>query len=229
MTPPAIVDLEDVQKHYRRGANDVAALRGVTLQVPPGEYLAIMGASGSGKSTMLNLLGCLDRPTSGHYRLGGTDVSTLDDDALSRIRSERIGFVFQSFNLIEQLSVLENIEVPMFYRGVSPAESEARGCELARRLGLGERLTHRPNELSGGQMQRVALARALANNPLVLLADEPTGNLDSATGAEVLDLLDELNRDGKTIIMVTHDRNVSARAHRIIHLKDGWIEREERP
>jgi putative ABC transport system ATP-binding protein len=221
-----LVALNGVTKIYSKGQIQVNALGGIDLHVPQGEYLAIMGASGSGKSTLLNLLGCLDRPTGGSYLLGGLDVSNMDDDQLSAIRNQRIGFVFQSFNLIEQLSVVENIEIPLFYAQVPPAESRARGQELATRVGLGDRMHHRPSELSGGQMQRVAIARALVNDPMVILADEPTGNLDSKTEDEVLDLIDEMNAEGKTIIMVTHDDHVAKRAHRVIHLFDGLIERE---
>ncbi len=221
-----IVTLEAVSKIYSKGHIEVPALKEVDLRVQQGEYLAIMGSSGSGKSTMLNLLGCLDRPTTGRYLLHDTDVSKLNDDELSAIRCQRIGFIFQSFNLIEQLTVLENIEVPLFYLNISPEESARRGIELAQRVGLGERLSHRPSELSGGQMQRVAIARALANDPVVILADEPTGNLDSATEDEVLDIIDEMNESGKTVIMVTHDDRVADRAHRVIHLHDGTIDRE---
>ncbi len=227
MSAPAIVELQDVHKIYQMGEFEVGALRGVTLSIQAGEYIAVMGASGSGKSTLLNLLGCLDRPSRGRYYLGGDDVSNLDDDALSAIRNQRIGFVFQSFNLIAQLSVLENIEVPLFYQGVSPAESSRRGAELAERVGLGDRLRHRPSELSGGQQQRVALARALVNNPLIILADEPTGNLDSATGVEVLGLFEEVNTAGTTLIVVTHDNQVSSRAQRIIRLHDGRLADKE--
>ena len=205
---------------------EVHALRGVSLKVNVGEYLAIMGSSGSGKSTMLNLLGCLDKPTHGFYKLANEDVSQLNDDELSIIRNRHIGFVFQSFNLIPQLSVLENIEVPMFYRNADPIEARERCKQLAERVGLGDRLSHKPTELSGGQMQRVAMARALSNDPTVILADEPTGNLDSATEAEILDLMDEVNASGKTIVVVTHDDSVAERAHRVIFLKDGQIDRE---
>ena len=225
-TEDGVVALEGVTKVYSKGSIQVQALGGVDLHVPQGEYLAIMGASGSGKSTLLNLLGCLDRPTDGAYRLGGIDVSNMDDDSLSAIRNQRIGFVFQSFNLIEQLSVVENIEIPLFYAQVSPSESRKRGKALAERVGLGDRMHHRPSELSGGQMQRVAVARALINDPMVILADEPTGNLDSRTGTEVLDLIGEMNASGTTIIMVTHDDHVAKRAHRVIHLFDGLIDRE---
>ena len=193
------------------------------LDVAPGEYLAIMGSSGSGKSTLLNMLGCLDRPTSGSYFLGGDDVSQLDDDALSRVRSERLGFIFQSYNLIPQLTVLENIAVPLFYQGNETAETLARCRALALEVGLEGRLDHRPKQLSGGQQQRVAIARALINEPLMILADEPTGNLDSTTEDDVLAMLDKLHAEGRAIIMVTHDEHVAERAQRVIHMKDGQI------
>lgn len=205
---------------------DVAALCGLDLTIQAGEYLAIMGPSGSGKSTLLNLLGCLDRPTSGRYTLGDDDVSKLDDDEISEIRGARIGFIFQSYNLIAQLNIIENIEVPMFYQGMPELESERRARELAELVGLGDRVHHRPAELSGGQQQRVAIARALANDPLIILADEPTGNLDTKSGKEILNILSELNDRGKTLIVVTHDERVAARAQRCIHLLDGRIERE---
>ena len=188
-----------------------------------GDYVAVMGPSGSGKSTFLNLLGCLDKPTTGRYLLGGEDVSTMSDDELSEIRRTRIGFIFQSFNLISELSVVENIEVPLFYQGVSEAESRERSSFLAGQVGLGHRLGHHPSELSGGERQRVAIARALANDPLVILADEPTGNLDSKSGSEILAVLDDLHREGKTIIMVTHDENVAERTEAIVSFRDGEI------
>ena len=222
----SVVKLQDVYKVYQKGEFTINALNGISLDVHDGEYLAIMGSSGSGKSTLLNILGCLDQPSEGSYFLENEDVSTLEDNALSRIRSQRIGFVFQSFNLIEQLNVLENIQVPLFYQQVDPDESYERSKHLAERVGLGERLDHRPSELSGGQMQRVAIARALANDPNVILADEPTGNLDSKTENEVLAIIEELNDQGKTIIMVTHEASVGDRARRVIHLKDGLIDRE---
>ena len=223
----AIIVLEAIHKIYALGEEaQVHALRGVDLTVTAGSYLAIMGPSGSGKSTLLNLLGCLDRPTAGRYYLGGEDVSQMSDDALSEVRGRKIGFIFQSYNLIPQLSVLENIQVPLLYQGLDLRDYEARCIELARLVGLGDRLHHRPNQLSGGQQQRVAIARSLVNDPLMILADEPTGNLDSRTGAEVLDLIDRLNRDGKTIILVTHDDRVASRAHRVIHMRDGLIDRE---
>ena len=221
----AIVEIEDLSKVYQMGAVEVRALWRLELEIEQGEYLAIMGPSGSGKSTLLNVLGCLDRPTSGRYRLGGKDVAQLEDDALSRIRGARIGFIFQSYNLIAQLDVLENIEVPLYYQGVGARQSKARAQQLAQRVGLGNRTSHRPRELSGGQQQRVAIARALANDPLVLLADEPTGNLDTTSGAEILALLDELNNQGKTLVVVTHDAEVAQRAGRVIHLRDGQVER----
>ncbi|MCC6795107.1 MAG: ABC transporter ATP-binding protein [Candidatus Hydrogenedentes bacterium] len=210
------------------GLVEVEALRGVSLDFRQGEYITIMGPSGCGKSTLLNLLGCLDRPTDGQYILGGEDVSTLDDDTLSSIRGKRIGFVFQSYNLIQQLNVLENIEVPLYYQGRPDEEARAIATELAVRVGLGERLEHRPYELSGGQQQRVAVARALANDPLIILADEPTGNLDSTSGSDILGVFDELHRQGKTLIMVTHSDEVSERAQRVIRLRDGKVERDER-
>ena len=216
-----------MEKTYVLGPEHrVLALRGVDLVVEARDYVAIMGPSGSGKSTILNLLGCLDRPTAGQYFLGDKDVSRMDDDALSEVRGQRIGFIFQSYNLIAQLTVLENIQVPLFYQGRSLHESLDRCMALAQLVGLGDRLDHRPNQLSGGQQQRVAIARSLVNDPLIILADEPTGNLDSRTGAEVLDMIDRLNRDGKTVVLVTHDDKVAARAHRVIHMKDGLIDRQ---
>jgi putative ABC transport system ATP-binding protein len=222
-----VVGIEKLSKIYQLGSVELAALREIDLNIEQGEYVAIMGPSGSGKSTLLNMLGCLDRPTSGRYWLGGKDVSTLDDDELSLIRGKRIGFIFQSYNLIGQLNVVENIELPMFYQGYSEAESYKRAKELAEMVGLGQRLNHRPFELSGGQQQRVAVARALANDPVVILADEPTGNLDSKSGVEILGILDGLHKEGKTLMMVTHDPNISKRAQRIIHLLDGRIDRQD--
>ena len=220
-----IVRLEQVVKIYSQpGANvEVHALRGVSLTIRAGEYVAIVGASGSGKSTLMNIVGCLDRLTAGRYWLYGEDVSGLDDDQLSDVRGQRIGFVFQNFNLIQSQTVLENLEVPMFYQGVPAHERRARALHIAERVGLTDRLHHRPSELSGGQQQRVAIARALMNGPVMLLADEPTGNLDSQTGLVILDLLEELNAAGMTIVIVSHDMSVARRCRRIIELKDGLI------
>jgi putative ABC transport system ATP-binding protein len=222
--PTSIVQFENVRKHYQMGLVTVEALRGVSFGIAPGDYISIMGPSGCGKSTLLNLLGCLDRPTSGRYLLGPQDVSQMDDDALSAVRGSRLGFVFQSYNLIQQLTVLENIEIPLYYQGRTEEESRETARKLATRVGLEDRIGHKPFELSGGQQQRVAIARALVNDPLVILADEPTGNLDSTSGAEILRLFDQLNEQGKTLIMVTHDASVSAHSRRTIRLRDGEIE-----
>jgi len=218
--------LLDVKKEYVLKGETVRALRGVSLEIPEGDYVAIMGASGSGKSTMLNLLGCLDRPTAGSIWLGEDEVTKLSDYYLSGIRASRIGFVFQSYNLIQQLTVLENIEVPLFYQGNVSRKTRRRCVELAELVGLGERLGHRPTQLSGGQQQRVAIARSLVNDPYFILADEPTGNLDSVTTEEILNLLDRLNQEGRTIILVTHEADVGKRAKRVIWLKDGSIASE---
>jgi putative ABC transport system ATP-binding protein len=225
MTGDTLVCLDRIERHYHLGDTIVRALDGVSFQVERGEYWAIMGRSGSGKSTLLNVLGCLDRPTAGEYYLGGTGVKELPDEALSEIRGKRIGFIFQSFNLIAQLTVLENLEVPLFYQKGSHKEARARAETLAERVGLSDRLHHKPNELSGGQQQRVAIARSLMNDPLILLADEATGNLDSNTELEILELLDELSEEGKTIVMVTHSEEVACRSHRTLHLMDGKVER----
>ena len=220
--------IHDLRKEYHLGGETVRALRGVSLDVPEGDYVAIMGPSGSGKSTMLNLLGCLDRPSGGSYFLGPDDVARMSDDQLSEIRATRIGFVFQSYNLIQQLTVLENIEVPLYYQGRLDASDRRRCHELAELVGLGERLQHRPAQLSGGQQQRAAIARSLVNDPRFILADEPTGNLDSVTTGEILALLDKLNRDGKTIIMVTHEDDVARHSRRIVRLRDGLLQSDER-
>ena len=223
-----IVQLQDVRKRYQMGMVTVEALRGLSLDIEPGEYISIMGPSGCGKSTLLNLLGCLDRPTGGRYLLGGEDVSQMDDDSLSAIRGRRLGFVFQSYNLIQQLTVVENIEVPLYYQNWPEQQSREVAVELAKRVGLEKRLDHKPFELSGGQQQRVAIARALASDPLVILADEATGNLDSTSGREILDLFDQLNQQGKTFIMVTHDEKTALRASRAIRLRDGELESDVR-
>ena len=219
--------MERLCKNYHLGTVELRVLREIDLTIADGEYVAIMGPSGSGKSTLLNMIGCLDRPTSGNYLLGGQSVAELDDDQLSMIRGTRIGFIFQSFNLIAQLNVVENIEIPMYYQGFSEQESAERARELATLVGLGDRLGHRPSELSGGQQQRVAIARALANDPLIILADEPTGNLDSESGAEILAILDNLHEQGKTVIAVTHDEGIASGAERVIHLLDGRIKDQE--
>jgi putative ABC transport system ATP-binding protein len=222
-----IVRLEDARKIYRMGASEVNALAGVSISFKRGSFWAIMGPSGSGKSTMLNILGCLDRITSGHYYLEGQDVSQLNDDALSEFRLRHLGFIFQSFNLITQLTVQRNIELPLYYLGRDAFQSAQRAKELAEEVGIADRLYHRPAELSGGQMQRVAIARALANDPQIILADEPTGNLDTATGRQILDLLIRLHGQGKTIIMVTHELAIAEHAENRLHMIDGLIDMDK--
>lgn len=227
---PFALSLKGVTKHYFKpdGSLLVEALRGIDIDVGQGEYVAIMGASGSGKSTLLNLLGCLDRPTDGTYILEGKDVSRLDDTELSRIRGDRIGFVFQAFNLISELAIVENVEVPLFYQGVHRTERHERAMARLADVGLADRTTHRPAELSGGEQQRAAMARGLVTNPAILLADEPTGNLDSETEASIMEIFDGLHAKGLTIIMITHERTVADRAERIIWLKDGRVDRTEK-
>lgn len=216
--------IQDLTKHYVLKSETVRALRGVSFDVPQGDYVAIMGPSGSGKSTLLNLLGCLDRPTDGSFILGNNDVARMTDDELSNIRASSIGFVFQSYNLIPQLTVVENIEVPLYYLGRLNADSRRRCRQLAAMVGLGDRLDHRPTQLSGGQQQRVAIARSMVNDPYFILADEATGNLDSVTTEEILAIFQMLNDEGRTIIMVTHEDEVSAHAKRVIRLRDGEIQ-----
>jgi putative ABC transport system ATP-binding protein len=228
--PEPVAELRELKKTYFKpdGSIMVEALRGIDLVIRRGEYVAIMGASGSGKSTLMNVLGCLDRPTEGVYLLGGSDVTTMSDEELSRFRGRTIGFVFQAFNLIPQLTVEENVEVPLFYQDVPKPVRRQRAIDSLTLVGLGDRLGHRPRELSGGQQQRVAIARALVTTPVVLMADEPTGNLDSATGAAILNTLDDLHRQGMTILIVTHDNAVAARCQRIVRLRDGLIESDIR-
>ena len=222
-TDVPILVMEQLCKNYMLGTVELKVLREIDLTINKGDYVAIMGPSGSGKSTLLNMIGCLDRPTSGDYWLGGKNVSDLDDDQLSLIRGARIGFIFQSFNLISQLNIIENIEIPMFYQGFTEHASAERAKELAAMVGLGDRVKHRPSELSGGQQQRVAIARALANDPLIVLADEPTGNLDSESGRDILHILIDLHQQGKTIIVVTHDEGIAAHAEKTVKLFDGRI------
>ena len=223
-----LVRLEEVTKVYRMGDVELRALAGVSLALQPGEFTAIMGASGSGKSTMMNLLGCLDRPTSGRYLLEGQEISRLDNDQLAALRNRTIGFVFQSFNLLSRTSALENVELPLLYSNVQTVERHARARESLERVGLGDRLDHHPNQMSGGQQQRVAIARALVNRPRILLADEPTGNLDSRTSQDVMALFQELGRTGITVIIVTHEPDIAAHAARVITMRDGLVRSDAR-
>ena len=218
-----LIELERVSRIYRMGHLDVPALDDVSLQIDHGEFVAIVGPSGSGKSTMMNILGCLDRPTLGAYRLAGTPVAELDDDSLARLRSRTIGFVFQSYNLLPRTSAIDNVATPLLYQGVGRAERQRRARATLERLGLGDRARHEPTELSGGQQQRVAVARALVTEPALILADEPTGNLDSHAGAEVIALLRDLHHSGRTVVLITHDANVAAMADRQVHLLDGRV------
>jgi putative ABC transport system ATP-binding protein len=223
-----LIETHDLWKTYVMGDEEVHALRGVSVDIDRGEYVAIMGPSGSGKSTLMNLIGCLDTPTKGTYLLNGKRVSDMKDNELARIRNEEIGFVFQTFNLLPRATTLHNVELPLVYAGVPAREREERAKLALERVDLLPRMTHRPNELSGGQRQRVAIARALVNNPSLLLADEPTGNLDSKTGAEIMALFARLHEAGNTIILVTHEADIAAFAHRIVHLRDGQIEKDVR-
>ncbi|HIZ56678.1 MAG TPA: ABC transporter ATP-binding protein [Firmicutes bacterium] len=220
-----MIELKDIYKIYQTGDSEVRALNGVSLSVSQGEFVAVIGSSGSGKSTLMNMLGCLDIPTSGRYCLDGKDVSEMDDNALSDIRNKKIGFIFQSFNLIPSLNALENVELPLIYRRIGKAERRELAEEALRRVGLAERMRHRPSQMSGGQQQRVAIARAIAARPPILLADEPTGNLDSQSGAEIVRILHELHQEGKTVILITHDHTLAQTAGRIIQIADGKIAR----
>jgi putative ABC transport system ATP-binding protein len=223
-----MIETRDLWKTYRMGSEEVHALRGVSVSLERGEYVAIMGPSGSGKSTLMNLIGCLDTPTKGTYLLNGKEVSTMNDNELARIRNEEIGFVFQTFNLLPRATALHNVELPLVYAGVSARERQERARAALERVELTTRVAHRPNELSGGQRQRVAIARALVNNPSILLADEPTGNLDSKTGQEIMALFARLHEAGNTIVLVTHEADVAAFARRTIHIRDGIVEKDVR-
>jgi putative ABC transport system ATP-binding protein len=222
----ALIETQDLWKTYKMGEEEVHALRGVSIQIDRGEYVAIMGPSGSGKSTLMNLIGCLDTPTKGSYLLNNKQVSQMNDDELARIRNEEIGFVFQTFNLLPRATALHNVELPLVYAGIDSRKRIERAKEALLKVELGDRVSHRPNELSGGQRQRVAIARALVNNPSILLADEPTGNLDSKTGVEIMGLFERLYESGNTIVLVTHEADVAAHAHRIVHIRDGQVEKD---
>ena len=224
----ALIQVQDVWKTYQVGEQQVHALRGLSVDIGQGDYTALMGPSGSGKSTLMNMLGCLDTPTSGRYHLAGEDVGTLDDDALADIRNRRIGFVFQTFNLMPRYTAMENVALPLVYAGASRADREARARKVLQQVGLGDRMDHRPNELSGGQRQRVAVARALVNRPDLLLADEPTGNLDTKTSVEMMALFDEIHAAGNTVVLVTHEEDIAAYAHRLVRLRDGVVSADER-
>lgn len=225
---PPVINIKDLSKTYVMGQTKVHALRGVDLTIDHNEYVALMGPSGSGKSTLMNLLGCLDSPTRGGYQLDGKDVAKMDDNELASIRNEKIGFVFQTFNLLPRQSTLENVALPLVYAGVSRSEREARAHEVLESVGLGDRTDHKPNELSGGQRQRVAIARALVNRPSIILADEPTGNLDTKTSIEIMEIFEQIQSRGNTVILVTHEPDIAEHAHRIVRLRDGEVESDER-
>jgi putative ABC transport system ATP-binding protein len=228
VTHMALIETRDLWKTYVMGSEEIHALRGVSIEIERGEYVAIMGPSGSGKSTLMNLIGCLDTPSQGTYLLNGKQVGTMNDNELAHIRNQEIGFVFQTFNLLPRATALQNVELPLVYAGVPASERHGRAKQALERVELASRMTHRPNELSGGQRQRVAIARALVNNPSILLADEPTGNLDSKTGTEIMALFAKLHEGGNTIVLVTHEADVAAFAHRVIHVRDGQVEKDVR-
>ena len=219
-----IIELKDIKKEYKIGTEEIHALSGVTLNIYKNEYVALMGPSGSGKSTLMNMLGCLDSPTSGEYILNKLAVAQMSDNELAEVRNKQIGFVFQTFNLLPRCTTLENVMLPLVYAGIEKTKREEMAKKVLEQVGLGNRMTHKPNELSGGQRQRVAIARALVNNPAIILADEPTGNLDSKTSVEIMGLLEEIHKNGNTIILVTHEEDIAAHAHRIVRLKDGKVE-----
>jgi putative ABC transport system ATP-binding protein len=227
-TDQLVIEVEDITKVYQMGSQEVRALAGVSLTVEPGEYIAIMGPSGSGKSTFMNMLGCLDTPTSGRYVLNGNDVSTMTDDELAEIRNREIGFIFQTFNLLPRVDCLQNAELPLIYAGIGRRQRREMAAEALTKVGLGDRMDHKPNELSGGQRQRVATARALVNNPALILADEPTGNLDTETGNEIMMLFETLHRQGNTLLVVTHEEEIAHHARRILRLRDGLLEQDVR-
>lgn len=223
----ALIELEDIKKIYQVGTEKVGALQGISLNIEDNEYLAIMGPSGSGKSTLMNILGCLDTPSSGNYKFTNQFVSEMDDDQLAEIRNRQIGFVFQTFNLLPRATAIHNVELPLIYNGTPAARRKKIAADALERVGLADRMNHRPNELSGGQRQRVAIARALVNNPKIILADEPTGNLDTRTGEEIMEIFEHLHEQGNTIILVTHEEYIAEHTNRIIRLRDGKIERDE--
>ena len=223
-----VIDIKGITRNFQLGQETVKVLKGIDLIIEKGEYVAFMGPSGSGKSTLMNLLGCLDTPTSGSYILNGADVSTMTDDQLAEIRNKEIGFVFQTFNLLPRTTALDNVALPMIYAGKSKTERNERAAEVLKNVGLADRMDHKPNQLSGGQRQRVAVGRALVNKPSIILADEPTGNLDSKTSVEIMNLFDEIHAAGNTVILVTHEEDIAEHAHRIIRLRDGVIEKDER-
>ena len=227
MEKQVLIKLQDIGKRYVIGSEEIFALRGVDLEIYKGEFVALMGPSGSGKSTLMNILGCLDTPTKGNYILNGTDVSNLNDNELAEIRNKEIGFVFQTFNLLPRSSSLENVALPLVYAGIAKEARTTRAIEVLDSVGLGNRMYHKPNELSGGQRQRVAVARALVNNPAIILADEPTGNLDTKTSIEIMGLIEEIHQKGNTIILVTHEEDIAKHAHRIVRMRDGAVESDE--